>query len=68
VNPRFFYNVGYRFFRMPCTAMRPGEVERRFGDHFAVRRIGGTPGSDPRRLIPGHAVYLMTRLVAGPGG
>jgi SAM-dependent methyltransferase len=48
-----------RWLRFPT--MRPGEVERRFGDHFAVRRIGGTPVPDPRRLIPGHAAYLMTR-------
>ncbi len=44
------------FFRMACE---PGEIGRRFGPHFEIERFdGGTTGS---WLMPGWAVYLMTR-------
>jgi SAM-dependent methyltransferase len=43
--------------------MEPGEVEQRFGSTFAIEQIGGTDGLRMGRLIPGTAVYLMTRLV-----
>jgi SAM-dependent methyltransferase len=40
-------------------AFEPGEVERRFGEHFEIERIAESSGqtSYPR----GYAVYLMTR-------
>jgi hypothetical protein len=41
--------------------MAPGEVEQRFGSTFAIERIAGTSDLRMRRLIPGTAVYLMTR-------
>jgi len=44
--------------------LAPGEVDRRFGGAFDVERIGGTDRPDFRRLIPGHAVYLMRRRSA----
>ena len=40
----------------------PGEVEQRFGHAFAIERIAGTDTPQPRRLIPGFAAYLMTRI------
>jgi len=44
------------FFKMACE---PGEIRRRFGPHFEIERYAGeTTGS---RLMPGWAVYLMTR-------
>jgi cyclopropane fatty-acyl-phospholipid synthase-like methyltransferase len=47
--------------RFDLNPMVPGEVEARFSDAFAVERIAGTERPDRRRLIPGYAVYLMTR-------
>ncbi|MFI6499539.1 class I SAM-dependent methyltransferase [Nonomuraea typhae] len=41
--------------------MAPGEVRERFGGHFAVERLTRTTATDLRRLVPGHAAYLMTR-------
>jgi SAM-dependent methyltransferase len=41
--------------------MAPGEVQRRFEKHFAVRRIAGTT-PQLRKFIPGYAAYLLTRL------
>lgn len=43
-------------------AMRPGEIERRFGDDFEIRRIGGE--KDLRGWPRGWAAYLMTRANA----
>jgi cyclopropane fatty-acyl-phospholipid synthase-like methyltransferase len=47
--------------RFDLNPMAPGEVTARFGDAFDVERIDGTPVPNLRRLIPGYAVYLMTR-------
>lgn len=43
----------------------PGEVQQRFGHAFAIERIAGTDTPQQRRLVPGFAVYLMTRTRAG---
>jgi SAM-dependent methyltransferase len=48
-----------RWLRFPTMA--PGEVEWRFGGTFTIERIAGTDTPRMRRLIPGHAAYLMTR-------
>jgi SAM-dependent methyltransferase len=42
-----------------AMAMAPGEVERRFGDNFAIERVAA--GHDPKAWPPGYAAYLMTR-------
>jgi cyclopropane fatty-acyl-phospholipid synthase-like methyltransferase len=44
------------FFNMACE---PGEIKRRFGSHFKIERYA--KGTMDPRLIPGWAVYLMTR-------
>jgi hypothetical protein len=44
-------------------AMEPGEVERRFGEAFDVKRIAGKV--DYSNWPPGYAVYLMTRTSNG---
>jgi SAM-dependent methyltransferase len=41
--------------------IEPGEVEQRFGSTFAIEQIAGTTDLRMRRLVPGTAVYLMTR-------
>jgi len=41
--------------------MAPGEVERRFGDAFEIEVLVRSPVR--RRVIAGHAAYLMTRSV-----
>ncbi|TCO53493.1 class I SAM-dependent methyltransferase [Actinocrispum wychmicini] len=41
--------------------MEPGEVNRRFGDRFAIERVAGTAVPAMWRFIPGFAAYLMTR-------
>lgn len=42
-----------------AMALEPGEVERRFGEHFEIERIAGEV--DWRRWPPAYAVYLMRR-------
>ncbi len=42
-------------------AMRPGEVERRFGNYFEIERISGTKKPDFSKYPPGYGVYLMKR-------
>jgi cyclopropane fatty-acyl-phospholipid synthase-like methyltransferase len=51
--------------RFDLNPMAPGEVAARFGETFVVDRIAATPAPNRRRLIPGHAVYLMTRRFEG---
>jgi SAM-dependent methyltransferase len=46
--------------RLGFLPMVPGEVQRRFGARFDIERIAGTETPNPRRLIAGHAAYLMT--------
>jgi cyclopropane fatty-acyl-phospholipid synthase-like methyltransferase len=50
--------------RFDLNPMAPGEVAARFGDAFVVDRIAATQTPNRRRLIPGYAVYLMTRRPA----
>lgn len=45
-----------RSFFMACE---PGEIRRRFGPYFAIERYAG--GATGSRIMPGWAVYLMTR-------
>lgn len=47
--------------RLGVGPMAPGEVRRRFGEHFDIERIAGTDEPNLRRFIPGNAAYLMTR-------
>ena len=47
--------------RFDLNPMAPGEVVARFGHAYSIERLAGTERPDRRRLIPGHAVYLMTR-------
>jgi len=42
-----------------AMALEPGEVERRFGEHFEIERIAGA--ADFSKWPPAYAVYLMTR-------
>ncbi|MFW9964849.1 MAG: class I SAM-dependent methyltransferase [Candidatus Sifarchaeia archaeon] len=42
-------------------AMRPGEVEQRFGNYFEIERISGTRTPDFSKYPPGYGVYLMKR-------
>lgn len=42
-----------------AMAMAPGEVERRFGDHFDIERVAGA--LDWNAFPPGYAAYLMTK-------
>lgn len=44
------------FFRMACE---PGEIRRRFGPYFEIERYAA--GTTDSWLMPGWAVYLMTR-------
>jgi SAM-dependent methyltransferase len=50
---------------IPLNQLLPGEVQQRFGTAFDIERIGGTDRPDPRKFIPGYAVYLMTGRAAG---
>ncbi|MFX1416304.1 MAG: class I SAM-dependent methyltransferase [Promethearchaeota archaeon] len=42
-------------------AMKPGEVERRFGSFFEIERISGTKTPNFSKYPPGYGVYLMKR-------
>jgi len=42
-------------------AMKPGEVEQRFGKHFEIERISGRKKPDFSKFPPGYGVYLMKR-------
>jgi cyclopropane fatty-acyl-phospholipid synthase-like methyltransferase len=42
-------------------ALEPGEVERRFGEHFHIERIAGGEKPDFTRFPPATSTYLMTR-------
>ena len=44
-------------------AMVPGEVQRRFGEHFKIEQIAGGPTGS--WLMPNTATYLMTRRESG---
>ena len=54
--------------------MRPGEVERRFGEYFDIERIfhetnprhGMIAVFTGKEKAPGYAVYLMTRNTEKP--
>jgi hypothetical protein len=72
VNPRQFYDLGYRFFRMPweigprqelvelVTAGRllPGRAVDLL---FDIEYLAGTREPNRFRPIPGFAAYLLTR-------
>ena len=45
---------------MPAP-FEPGEVERRFGEHFVVERLARTTAPDYSRWPPGSAAFLMVR-------
>ncbi|MFW9814196.1 MAG: class I SAM-dependent methyltransferase [Candidatus Thorarchaeota archaeon] len=42
-------------------AMKPGEVEFRFGNYFEIERISGRKTPDFSKFPPGYGVYLMKR-------
>ncbi|MFW9893872.1 MAG: class I SAM-dependent methyltransferase [Candidatus Thorarchaeota archaeon] len=42
-------------------AMKPGEVELRFGNYFEIERISGRKIPDFSKFPPGYGVYLMKR-------
>jgi cyclopropane fatty-acyl-phospholipid synthase-like methyltransferase len=51
-----------RWDRWGLNPMAPGEVADRFGADFTIEQIARTEEPRMRRLIPGVAAYLMTRL------
>jgi SAM-dependent methyltransferase len=60
---RWWERLLFRVAFFGAMAMAPGEVERRFGRHFAIERIAGKV--DYAHWPPGYAVYLMTRRANG---
>jgi SAM-dependent methyltransferase len=60
---RWWERLLFRATFFGAMAMEPGEVERRFGEHFAIERITGEV--DYSNWPPGYAVYLMTRTSNG---
>ncbi len=60
---RWWERLLFRAAFFGAMAMEPGEVERRFGQHFAIERIAGE--LDYSNWPPGYAVYFMTRTSNG---
>jgi cyclopropane fatty-acyl-phospholipid synthase-like methyltransferase len=56
---RWWERVMFRLAFFAAMAMEPGDVERLFGGHFEIERIGGAV--DLSRWPPGEASYLMSR-------
>jgi SAM-dependent methyltransferase len=61
--PRWWERLLFRLAFFGAMAMEPGEIERRFGEHFEIERIAGQV--DYSNWPPGYAVYLMTRTPNG---
>jgi len=56
---RWWERLLFRLVLFSAMAMEPGEVERRFGEHFHIEQIAREINYDS--WPPGYAVYLMTR-------
>jgi SAM-dependent methyltransferase len=56
---RRWEKVLFRISFFGAMALEPGEVQRRFGDYFAIEKIAGE--LDYQRWPPGYSVYLMSR-------
>jgi cyclopropane fatty-acyl-phospholipid synthase-like methyltransferase len=61
--PRWWERLLFRVAFFGAMAMEPGEIERRFGEHFEIERIAREV--DYSNWPPGYAVYLMTRKSNG---
>lgn len=60
---RWWERLLFRAAFFGAMAMEPGEVERRFGEHFEIERIASNV--DYSNWPPGYAVYLMRRTSNG---